>query len=215
VPTQAEIDQACNYAYNQALPAALQSVKDFVDSYPSHVDALNGRQQSMLYCCGTISARIHFRHSPQPTASHCIESYPLTASLPVCLSGFAVSCWCIPLILVIGTLHVSNFILLPAGRHVTAAQGHVDLMCWLAAHGADINLLCTAMGSTPLHAAAFYGHDECVNELLLRGADTTITNTEGATALDEAGSATVKALFKVCLCIPSVAFVVHCGLFRP
>lgn len=71
-------------------------------------------------------------------------------------------------------------------------------MCWLAAHAsANIDILCTARNSTPLHAASFYNHDQCVKELLLRGADKTITNSDGSTALDEASKASVKALFKV------------------
>jgi hypothetical protein len=50
--------------------------------------------------------------------------------------------------------------------------------------------------STPLHAAAFYGHKEIVQLLLEYGCDRSQTNNYGLTAYEEAANDEIRQLFK-------------------
>lgn len=78
--------------------------------------------------------------------------------------------------------------------------GHAATARLLIARGADIEAALVEsqlepadrdpkyIGSTPLHAAAFFGQPDCAQVLLEAGADRSATNKLGATPLDAAGS---------------------------
>ena len=54
----------------------------------------------------------------------------------------------------------------------------------------------TTIRSTPLHAAAFYGHAEIVQMLLDRNCDRSQVNSYGFTAYEEAANDEIRQLFK-------------------
>ena len=58
----------------------------------------------------------------------------------------------------------------------------------------EISRLDPAVGSTPLHAAVFYGHADIVRALISRGADRTIRNKFGKLAEDEATTPEIKSV---------------------
>lgn len=67
--------------------------------------------------------------------------------------------------------------------HVAATRGRIDEIEILLLSGANINERGEA-GSTPLGNAVEQGHSSAVRYLLEHGADTTIANDDGDTALD-------------------------------
>ena len=65
-------------------------------------------------------------------------------------------------------------------------SGHVAVARWLLLHGASVNMpMKKSPKSTPLHAAKYYGHVPVVQLLIDFGADLTIKNEHGLSALDE------------------------------
>lgn len=67
--------------------------------------------------------------------------------------------------------------------HYAATGGHVDVLQLLIDHHAYIDAA-SPNGSTPLMMAAMYGTDDAVRLLLSAGADSTLKNGLGLTALD-------------------------------
>lgn len=72
--------------------------------------------------------------------------------------------------------------------HLCAANGHVDVLRLLIAHGADVNAT-NISGSTPLHYASLTGQLNVVKELIQNNAMAVVENKYEKTALDEARSA--------------------------
>ncbi|XP_053308743.1 ankyrin repeat domain-containing protein 60-like [Spea bombifrons] len=66
---------------------------------------------------------------------------------------------------------------------IAAHRGYLKMMQFLLQNGADI-MAKTPLGNSPLHVAAAMGNNDCINELLARGAQTKDTNKQGLTALD-------------------------------
>ena len=64
---------------------------------------------------------------------------------------------------------------------MAAQQGHAHVLKIL--NGVSDFQLATNEGSTPLHAAALCGHSECARELISAGADVSVLNSKGKTAL--------------------------------
>lgn len=70
---------------------------------------------------------------------------------------------------------------------------------WLLDHGADVNLASTAMGETPLMAAALSVDVDLTRLLLERGADVTQLNREGRSVLDLLGESwKYRRMLKLC-----------------
>lgn len=67
--------------------------------------------------------------------------------------------------------------------HYAASGGHVPVIAYLLEHSAYIDAE-SPNGTTPLMMAAMYGSPEAVKELIQAGADPTIKNQLGLTALD-------------------------------
>lgn len=76
---------------------------------------------------------------------------------------------------------------------LAAMGGDTEIMTMLLDAGAAADAS-SRDGSTPLHGAAFMGHDEAVRILLARGADSTIRNAAGRTALDSLGASADMAV---------------------
>jgi len=72
--------------------------------------------------------------------------------------------------------------------YIACRSGFYDVVKMLLKHGVDVNTQkgASTSGSTPLHVAGFYGHVPVVSLLLKCGADPTIRNNFGNTALEEA-----------------------------
>merc|ERR1719281_1231542 len=67
-----------------------------------------------------------------------------------------------------------------------ARSGFYDLTKELLKfEGMDVNIRQRSAGSTPLHAACFYGHMPVVSLLVAKGADINLKNRYGSTPLDE------------------------------
>ncbi|GLH09593.1 Ankyrin repeat and KH domain-containing protein mask [Gryllus bimaculatus] len=79
--------------------------------------------------------------------------------------------------------------------YYAAQSGHTACVAELLRRGADANLKCKK-GESPLHRSSAYGHVECVRVLLAAGADKAAKNDNNKTALDIAGSETVRALLR-------------------
>ncbi len=79
--------------------------------------------------------------------------------------------------------------------YLTCKSGFYDMVKMLLQNGADINKI-QRDGSTPLHAAAFYGHFLVVGLLLEYGAKTDIKNTWKHTALEESHSTDIINLIQ-------------------
>ena len=77
--------------------------------------------------------------------------------------------------------------------YLACKSGFYDMVKMLLQKGADINKI-QRDGSTPLHAAAFFGHSLVVGLLLEYGAKTDIRNKWGSTAFDEGHSPGIKSL---------------------
>jgi ankyrin repeat protein len=65
-------------------------------------------------------------------------------------------------------------------------NGHLDVVRMLVQHtgGGALDARDRNKGWTALHGAAYWGHEEMVRLLLFAGADPTVTDNEGRTALD-------------------------------
>jgi hypothetical protein len=74
-----------------------------------------------------------------------------------------------------------------------ARSGFCDMVEALLAKGANPNTV-KVMGSSPLHAASFFGHVIVAASLLARSCDRTLTNKYGNTALDEASTHPMRQL---------------------
>ena len=70
--------------------------------------------------------------------------------------------------------------------HGAARAGFVDIVEMLIEHGAEVDLMRRIKGETPMHLACSTGKTEVVETLLKFGADKTIKNSLGQTALDVA-----------------------------
>ena len=70
----------------------------------------------------------------------------------------------------------------------SSRNGYYDIAEFLIKIGADVNAR-QQTGSTPLHGAAFYGHESIVKLLLEHGCDPKIKNNYGNTAAEEANEA--------------------------
>lgn len=70
-----------------------------------------------------------------------------------------------------------------APLHYAATRGHLDVMTLLLENHAYIDAA-SPNGSTPLMMAALYGSPSAVKLLLEAGADPTLKNTQGLTAID-------------------------------
>ena len=66
--------------------------------------------------------------------------------------------------------------------HWAAGMGHADMVEWLLANRAEINVK-SSNGSTPLHLAAFNGHKETAEALLAHGAEVNARNNDAWTPL--------------------------------
>lgn len=75
-----------------------------------------------------------------------------------------------------------------AALHYAAASGNAEVISLLLAHYAYIDAA-SPNGSTPLMMAAMYGSTEAVRTLLEAGADPTLKNQKGLSALDFAQAA--------------------------
>jgi hypothetical protein len=79
--------------------------------------------------------------------------------------------------------------------YLARKSGFYDIVKMLLKDGADINKI-QRDGSTPLHAAAFFGHNLVVGLLLQYGARTDIKNTWEQTALQESNSADITNMIQ-------------------
>jgi len=71
--------------------------------------------------------------------------------------------------------------------HAAAYAGRTDIVSLLVAKGAEVNDAANRFGVTPLHLAAEENQIKTVQELLRHGADTTIVESNGYSALSRAG----------------------------
>ena len=74
---------------------------------------------------------------------------------------------------------------------------HVYMLNLLLDHGAEINNNCNHLKSTPLHIACYGNSQDCVRELLHRGANLTMQNIYGETALDVARRMNHTVIFEL------------------
>ena len=74
------------------------------------------------------------------------------------------------------------------GLHISAKEGHKDVMRTFITHKLDINIKGGYYQDTPLMYAADYGHLSCVQLLLAHGADPDLRSRDGSTALMDAAS---------------------------
>ena len=79
--------------------------------------------------------------------------------------------------------------------YLACKSGFYGMVRMLLREGADINTI-QRDGSTPLHAASFYGHPLVVSLLLEYGARTDIKNTWASTALEESDSTEITNLIE-------------------
>ena len=79
--------------------------------------------------------------------------------------------------------------------YLAARSGYHDTTLALIKAGAPVNHQ-QVDGSTPLHAASFYGQQEIVEMLLEYGADPAIKNKFGSTPVEEAHDENIKEVFK-------------------
>jgi len=87
---------------------------------------------------------------------------------------------------------------LPNGRYPlcsAADYGHKDVIDYLVSHGADVNVK-DKYGISPLLAAIFENHKECVKLLLAKGASKSGSAPDGRSYVECAESDEVKALLK-------------------
>ena len=80
--------------------------------------------------------------------------------------------------------------------YIASRFGQTSVVKWLLDKDANINAQLPDKLSTPLHGAAFHSHLSTVELLLSRGADISIKNQYGATALDEAQTDGMKKLLQ-------------------
>lgn len=86
--------------------------------------------------------------------------------------------------------------LLPSGRYplcYAADYGQTAVIEYLAQHGADVNVN-DKYGISPLLAAIYEGHTECVKVLLNKGASKTGKSPDGRTYIECADSDDMKQL---------------------
>lgn len=88
---------------------------------------------------------------------------------------------CLPCCLRAGRVFQDGF----AALHRSCVTGKVHVIEWLLAHGAGVNLP-DAYGDSPLHYAAFCGHQAAVRLLLKEGADPLAVSEDGKSPLDSA-----------------------------
>ncbi len=82
---------------------------------------------------------------------------------------------------------------------MAAKIGHLPILQYLHSQHCDIHALTTPGAQTPLHLAAHYGSPTTVEWLLKEGADMSVKDVAGLTALDYAtmeGHTTVRALLQ-------------------
>jgi hypothetical protein len=89
-----------------------------------------------------------------------------------------------------------------APLHYAAREGHVDCVEFLLSKGARVDQTTTAGRATALHRAAFTGHPEVLEKLVLAGADASLRDADDETALHKAASrghhACVALLLRAC-----------------
>lgn len=83
--------------------------------------------------------------------------------------------------------------------HFAAREGHLEVVQLLIERGAHIDAQTTAGGATPLHRAAFMGRTDVVKALLNGGADPTIRDADGQTALHKANAQSRASVASVLL----------------
>ncbi len=71
--------------------------------------------------------------------------------------------------------------------HAAAYTGHTDIVLLLITKGAEVNDASNRFGVTPLHVASEENHIGTVQELLMHGADTTILEINGYSAVSRSG----------------------------
>lgn len=79
--------------------------------------------------------------------------------------------------------------------HIAADFGQEEVMMYLIAIGADINVV-DNNGFTPLICACYESHSACVKLLLEKGADKQPKATNGVCAFEAAESEEIKALLQ-------------------
>ena len=68
-------------------------------------------------------------------------------------------------------------------QHYASRNGHCDACRSLLDFGGKVNAQTRSGGVTPLHRAAYSGHQDVTELLIIRGADVTLVDTDGKTAL--------------------------------
>ncbi|XP_071839334.1 cyclin-dependent kinase 4 inhibitor B-like [Apostichopus japonicus] len=70
--------------------------------------------------------------------------------------------------------------------HYACRNNNEDIATLLLSHGADINITTRSGGASPLHRAAYMGHVRLTKFLLNKGANPSLQDTDGKTALHKA-----------------------------
>jgi ankyrin repeat protein len=79
----------------------------------------------------------------------------------------------------------------------TCFSGHVDVIEYLLQRGANINAQLGESKNSALMNAAESGHEEAVRTLLIHGAELSLRNSHGETALDLANKYGHKAVVEI------------------